>query len=421
MSVAVAVSRVPVALRRLTRRSQYVKLAFHGFTELSREQRLGVYAEGPLRESYDEPEYALLDTLFSLGETFLFCQLVEWKDAHPEVELPAYARMHKDVRTAVDMCHRDGSLKRVVASDPARFIYADPNLVPLLEMLRASGRKTFIVTNSLWDYTHVVMNYLCDGRVGADKRLDWLARFDCVITGSAKPSFFENERASIFAVDPATGHLRNTDNGAPLPHVGGDDPLAAGPPCAAPELLEACEEAEAVPTPPRIFQGGCYRHLHAMLGIASGSRVLYGVLCGAGQGGGAAASLALTRACCLLQWATTSTATSCAARRRSGGAPRWWCRSWRRSCGCWPRRRARATSLQPCAQHGTPSTTSCSASPGRTRAAGRARRRRARAGAAAGAAAAARGRGRAEATRSRPKSRRSAPSGTRCGRCTARG
>jgi HAD superfamily 5'-nucleotidase-like hydrolase len=129
-------------------RHKYVKLAFHGFTELPRQQRLAIYADSSIRESYDEPDYALLDTLFSLGETYLFCQLVELKDAQPELfsgldkkgKAISYAQMHADVRAAVDMCHRDGSLKRVVAADPARYIYPDASLVPLLDMLRASGR-----------------------------------------------------------------------------------------------------------------------------------------------------------------------------------------------------------------------------------------------------------------------------------------
>ena len=123
-------------------RHKYVKLAFHGFAELSREARLATYADSRVRESYDEPDYALLDTLFSLGETYLFCQLVELRDAQPHLFPPerTYARMHADVRAAVDMCHRDGSLKRVVAADPSKYIYPDPSLVPLLDMLRSSGR-----------------------------------------------------------------------------------------------------------------------------------------------------------------------------------------------------------------------------------------------------------------------------------------
>ncbi len=67
---------------------------------------------------------------------------------------------HRDVRAAVDLCHRDGSLKQTVAADPGRFMHEDPRLAPTLESLRASGRKVFLATNSLWDYTHVVMNFL---------------------------------------------------------------------------------------------------------------------------------------------------------------------------------------------------------------------------------------------------------------------
>lgn len=53
----------------------------------------------------------------------------------------------------------------------------------LLESLRASGRRLFLATNSLWDYTHVVMNFLLKGRTGHDKNMDWLEYFDVVITG----------------------------------------------------------------------------------------------------------------------------------------------------------------------------------------------------------------------------------------------
>jgi hypothetical protein len=44
----------------------------------------------------------------------------------------------------------------------------------MLESYRLAGRKVFLATNSLWDYTHVVMNYLISGHIGADKTEDWL-------------------------------------------------------------------------------------------------------------------------------------------------------------------------------------------------------------------------------------------------------
>lgn len=59
----------------------------------------------------------------------------------------------------------------------------DPRLLPYLEALRRSGRKLFLATNSLWDYTHVVMNFLLGGRVGNDRNEEWLEYFDVVICG----------------------------------------------------------------------------------------------------------------------------------------------------------------------------------------------------------------------------------------------
>jgi hypothetical protein len=56
-------------------------------------------------------------------------------------------------------------------------------LRPYLETLRESGRKLFLATNSLWDYTHVIMNYLLGGKVGSQRDEEWLEHFDVVICG----------------------------------------------------------------------------------------------------------------------------------------------------------------------------------------------------------------------------------------------
>lgn len=65
-------------------RHKYVKVAYHGFRELTRQYRHAMYSNTLSRESYDEPDYALIDTLFSLAEAYLFMQLVEFRDAFPE-------------------------------------------------------------------------------------------------------------------------------------------------------------------------------------------------------------------------------------------------------------------------------------------------------------------------------------------------
>ncbi|CAI0383055.1 unnamed protein product [Linum tenue] len=248
-------------------RHKYVKVAYHGFREMSKEEKVGTYGSTLIRDSFDEPDYALIDTLFSLAEAYLFAQLVDFKDKNPgKVPQGAdYARMYKDVRAAVDLCHRDGTLKQMVAEDPKRYINEDTSIVPMLKMLRDSGRATFLVTNSLWDYTNIVMNFLCGGRTmhGSDPcNFEWLKYFDVVVTGSAKPGFFhEDNRAGLFEVEPESGMLLNTDNGTPMPQVGNTVPKIV----LKKELSKPC----------RVFQGGSVGHLHKLLSIESSSQVLY--------------------------------------------------------------------------------------------------------------------------------------------------
>ena len=195
-------------------RHNYVKVAYHGWRELDSKERNETYNLAPFNLTFDEPNYALVDTLFAVGETYLFSQLVDLRDSRPELftgedgEKPkSYLEIYDDVREAVDLCHRDGSLKASVAEDPAKFIVDDETLVPLFKTLRESGRKVFLLTNSLYDYTDVVMTHLCRNYEGR-----WQDYFDTIVVGSRKPSFFKTS-SPPFEVDVDTGMLRNTDNG----------------------------------------------------------------------------------------------------------------------------------------------------------------------------------------------------------------
>ncbi|KAL6995684.1 hypothetical protein U1Q18_005819 [Sarracenia purpurea var. burkii] len=64
-------------------RHKYVKVAYHGFRELSKEDKVTTYGSTLIRDAFDEPDYALIDTLFSLAEAYLFAQLVDFKDNNP--------------------------------------------------------------------------------------------------------------------------------------------------------------------------------------------------------------------------------------------------------------------------------------------------------------------------------------------------
>lgn len=64
-------------------RHKYVKVAYHGFKLLSKEEKVATYGSTLVRDAFDEPNYALIDTLFSLAEAYLFAQLVDFKDNNP--------------------------------------------------------------------------------------------------------------------------------------------------------------------------------------------------------------------------------------------------------------------------------------------------------------------------------------------------
>jgi HAD superfamily 5'-nucleotidase-like hydrolase len=282
-------------------RHKYCKLAYHGFKELSRKERMETYNTSNERLEFEEPGFGHVDTLFSLAESHLFMRLVEMHDVPDKHKLPSgksYADIYKDVRGAVDLCHRDGSIKREVARNPAKYIYSDPGLVPVLEMLRQSGKKVFLATNSLWDYSSVVMNWLIDGKVGAEERDDkWLEYFDVVIVGCGKPRFF-TERKDLFEVHPQTGMLWNTEGGSPMVPVGIDDLPSIEIASSAPENISrggnassSSSSSSSVPKSAenstgtsdstsseeraRVFQGGSYLDLHKMLGVKAGAELLY--------------------------------------------------------------------------------------------------------------------------------------------------
>jgi 5'-nucleotidase len=52
-------------------------------------------------------------------------QIVELKDtgSSPILRAKAYKDIYREIRGAVDLCHRDGSLKKAVAENPAKYIH----------------------------------------------------------------------------------------------------------------------------------------------------------------------------------------------------------------------------------------------------------------------------------------------------------
>jgi 5'-nucleotidase len=181
------------------------------------------------------PRFAWLDTLFALPEGCLFAEAIELLE-RSGVEVD-YARLFEHIREAIDTVHRDGSLKRVVLADLPRYLVRDPELGPALHKLRSGGKRLFLLTNSMADYTDSVMRHVLDGVM--PEYASWRSYFDAILTGAGKPGFF-GERRPLLLLRP---------DGTP---VGEAASLERG----------------------KLYQGGDLGRLEELLGTG-GDRVLY--------------------------------------------------------------------------------------------------------------------------------------------------
>jgi HAD superfamily 5'-nucleotidase-like hydrolase len=191
-------------------RHNHVGRAYHGQTPLPREERYRLYRDEKVRLA--SPRFAWIDTLFSLPEAALYAQAIQAEeDGGHRID---YEKLFVDIRESIDEVHRDGTLKEIVKRDLSRFVVKDPELGPALHKLRSGGKRLFLLTNSHWDYTEVVMRHLLDGML--PEYPSWRNYFDVVVTAAMKPSFFA-ESAPFQELDPAgtpvEGEVRGLERG----------------------------------------------------------------------------------------------------------------------------------------------------------------------------------------------------------------
>ncbi|MBC7475793.1 MAG: HAD-IG family 5'-nucleotidase [Candidatus Sericytochromatia bacterium] len=166
-------------------RHKSVRRADHGTRSLSAKEIRDIYINGRIKQS--DGGFNSVDTLFSLPEAYMFAKMVDAMD-DGSLQIESYAKLFDDVRLCIDTVHRDGSLKGEIAKDLQKYIYKDPRLPLVLDKFREKGKKLFVLTNSEWSYTNIVMNFLLENTMLEYK--NWEDFFDIIICHASKPEFF---------------------------------------------------------------------------------------------------------------------------------------------------------------------------------------------------------------------------------------
>jgi HAD superfamily 5'-nucleotidase-like hydrolase len=155
---------------------------------LSREELTELYHHKRIRPH--TPRYHWIDTLFALSEVTSFAAIIDALEKNNEAI--QYDKLFSDVRDSIDEAHRDGSVYREVTGDFERYVDRDPDLARSLHKLRSAGKRTFLLTNSPWQYTEKMMSFLLDHAM--PEYPSWRHYFDIIICSAFKPLWFKESR-----------------------------------------------------------------------------------------------------------------------------------------------------------------------------------------------------------------------------------
>jgi 5'-nucleotidase len=187
-----------------------------------------IYSSSKIYELYpnkflqlDESRVYVLNTLFNLPETYLLACLVDFFTNSPKYQrektgvkcgelFMSFKSIFQDVRGAVDWVHIHGELKNKTVENLDFYVKKDSRLPLVLDRIRQSGAKVFLLTNSDYKFTNKIMTYLFDlphGPRAEDSHRDWKTYFHTIVVDAKKPLFF-GEGTILRQVDTTTGALK---------------------------------------------------------------------------------------------------------------------------------------------------------------------------------------------------------------------
>lgn len=181
-----------------------IRQSYHGTKLINYAEQKKFYRS--IYVDLNDPNYFAIDTSFSIAFCALFSQLIDLKDQKPN-ELPTYATIALDVLSTVDKIHSNGSLKSYISSNLSDYVLKEPEVVEGLKRYISYGKKIFVLTNSDFYYTKLLLDYAINPFL--KKGENWEDLFEYVITLANKPRFFY-DKLRFLSVDTKTGTMTNT-------------------------------------------------------------------------------------------------------------------------------------------------------------------------------------------------------------------
>ncbi|MFZ4404077.1 MAG: HAD-IG family 5'-nucleotidase [Pseudobdellovibrionaceae bacterium] len=184
-----------------------IRSCYHGLQPLDFKTHQKLYKSKYIDLGHSD--YLAVDTSFSISLAILFAQVVDLKNHDSKHKYPEFAQIADDVLFALDESHRDGSVKSVVAKNLSEYIIKDEQVVHGLEKFKKHGKKIFVLTNSDYYYTKLLLDYAVAPFLKDHK--SWTDLFEFIITFAQKPKFFYEENKYL-KVDPIDGSMTNFDS-----------------------------------------------------------------------------------------------------------------------------------------------------------------------------------------------------------------
>jgi len=186
-----------------------VTRAFHGDNPLALQEVTSIYGNPP-RLPLGNGCHDILSP-FDLPAGRLYSLVVGALDDDRDANR-SYGAVLADIVAMLDFTHTRGDLKARIVADPGRFVERRPAVAAAVRRIRESGKRVFLLTNSGYDYTSEVLDYVFAQSLDGS----WRSLFDAVVVEADKPSFFYDPDRNLLETADSS-----TDSGTTLHRGGG--------------------------------------------------------------------------------------------------------------------------------------------------------------------------------------------------------